>query len=94
MVIVRLLLWLLFFYVFFRLARFVGRTLATIRVLNQSARSTPTRSSAEDGHLIKDPQCGTYFLESEAVHAVIDGREYRFCCEKCRDAFLQERRKA
>jgi YHS domain-containing protein len=24
---------------------------------------------------------------------VIDGREYRFCCRECRDAFLQTRRK-
>ncbi len=92
MMIVRLLLWLLIFYLFFRLGRFVWQFLATVRLLNRSVK-TSSSGDVKDGHLIKDPQCGTYFLESEAVHAVIDGREYRFCCRECRDAFLQTRRK-
>lgn len=91
---VRLLCFLLIFYLLFRLFRFVGQILASVRVVTPPPRRTRTASSDGDRHLIKDPQCGTYFLEAEGVHAVIDGRDYCFCCEACRDAFLQERRKA
>jgi YHS domain-containing protein len=43
-----------------------------------------------DAELIKDPQCGTYFMKQRGVEARIHGKTYSFCSEKCRDEFTKQ----
>ena len=45
---------------------------------------------SENTELIRDPQCGTYFLRQQGVQARIDGQQLYFCSERCRDEYLRE----
>jgi YHS domain-containing protein len=38
--------------------------------------------------LIKDPQCGTYFLKQRGIETTIDGELVYFCSRECRDGYL------
>jgi YHS domain-containing protein len=46
-----------------------------------------------EAELIKDPQCGAYFLRHQGVSARIDGEKLYFCSPECRDAYAARRRK-
>ncbi len=48
---------------------------------------------SQEAELIKDPECGAYFLKNKGVSAWIDGKAVFFCSESCRDAYLDRRRK-
>lgn len=43
--------------------------------------------------LVRDPQCGTYILPSQAVSARVGRHTYHFCSEECKDRFLDKSRK-
>jgi hypothetical protein len=45
-------------------------------------------SSSREAELIRDPQCGTYFLAQRGVEARIGGRSVSFCSKECRDKYL------
>lgn len=47
----------------------------------------------QEAELIKDPQCGAYFLRHQGVSARIDGEVLHFCSSECRDAYEARRRK-
>ncbi|SMC20188.1 MYM-type Zinc finger with FCS sequence motif-containing protein [Desulfacinum hydrothermale DSM 13146] len=42
----------------------------------------------QQADLIKDPQCGTYFLKRHGVRARIGGKDVYFCSRQCRDSYL------
>jgi uncharacterized protein len=42
-----------------------------------------------DTHLIKDPQCGVYFLKKRGVEAQLHGEWLYFCSGNCRDEYLR-----
>jgi hypothetical protein len=44
-----------------------------------------------EAELIKDPQCGAYFLKQTGVQAKVNGKPVFFCSESCRDAYLREK---
>ncbi len=46
-------------------------------------------STSRDTELVKDPQCGTYFLKQRGVKATVGGRELTFCSEECRSKYLE-----
>jgi YHS domain-containing protein len=50
--------------------------------------------SSGDTELIRDPQCGTYFLRQRGVEARIGGKRIYFCSEECRDKYLVTNREA
>jgi YHS domain-containing protein len=50
--------------------------------------------SSEDTELIRDPQCGTYFLRQRGIEARIGGKRIYFCSEECRDKYLVTNREA
>lgn len=50
------------------------------------------RSSSEEADLIRDPQCGTYFLKQRGVEARIGGRIVYFCSDECREKYLLSHR--
>ncbi|MCB2226535.1 MAG: hypothetical protein KQH53_07640 [Desulfarculaceae bacterium] len=43
--------------------------------------------------MVQDPQCGTYLPKHEAKSAWVDGQERFFCSKKCRDAYVDAKRK-
>jgi YHS domain-containing protein len=43
-----------------------------------------------DDVMIKDPYCGTYFPQKDAVHLSFDGRDLQFCSARCKDKFLAD----
>jgi hypothetical protein len=49
-------------------------------------------TKSDNTELIRDPQCGTYFLRQQGVEARVDGQKLFFCSEQCRDAYLREHR--
>ncbi len=57
-----------------------------------SARSSPggrAHPPASDADLIRDPQCGAYFLKSKGIKGIVDGRVIHFCSEQCYDRYLK-----
>ena len=57
--------------------------------LIQSTADNPhDQPPSEDAELIRDPQCGTYFLTQRGVEARIGGRSVYFCSKECRDKYL------
>jgi len=59
-----------------------------------STSNPPQRPSAEEADLIRDPQCGTYFLKQRGVEARIGGRTVYFCSEQCREKYLLSHRES
>lgn len=49
-------------------------------------------SSLADAELIKDPQCGAYFMKQKGIEARVEGKTLHFCSRECRDKFLESRR--
>ena len=42
-----------------------------------------------DTELLKDPQCGVYFLKQSGVRAKLDNRILYFCSRDCLDAYMR-----
>lgn len=53
--------------------------------------STPedSRPGKTNGEMIKDPQCGAYFLKQQGVKGVVEGKVMHFCSEECYDKYLR-----
>ncbi len=53
--------------------------------------STPKDSKSEkpDGEMIRDPQCGAYFLKQQGVKGVVEGKVLHFCSEECYDNYFK-----
>jgi YHS domain-containing protein len=55
-----------------------------------SARNdTPAPSETE---LIRDPECGAYFMKQKGVKGVVEGKVIYFCSEQCYVMHLEKRR--
>jgi YHS domain-containing protein len=55
-----------------------------------SARNdTPAPSETE---LIRDPECGAYFMKQKGVKGVVEGEVIYFCSEQCYVMHLEKRR--
>ena len=42
--------------------------------------------------MVQDPNCGTYLPKGQSLSARVDGVEYHFCSEKCRDEFRRKQK--
>ena len=40
-----------------------------------------------DNVMVKDPYCGVYFARKDGVDLKIDGQDFYFCSQECRDKF-------
>lgn len=49
--------------------------------------------NSQEAELIRDPECGAYFLKTKGVSERINGETVFFCSPKCRDSFLEKQRK-
>jgi hypothetical protein len=57
--------------------------------LLQPSRKDPHGGpSSQETELIRDPQCGTYFMPQRGIEARIGGRSVYFCSKECRDKYL------
>lgn len=84
-----LLAWILRVLVLLFLFRLIFRLLTSgVRTVPQGPRPTAGPPSTSGGTLVRDPQCGTYVLESRALPVTRGGERVFFCSEKCRDAWL------
>jgi len=54
--------------------------------------SDDEESLLADADLIKDPQCGAYFMKQKGIEARIAGKTIHFCSPACRDKFLKSTR--
>lgn len=81
---IRLIILGLLVYFGYRFLKAKGFTL-----LKTTAESDPHPASQKETELIRDPQCGTYFLRGRGTKARIEGRTLYFCSEACRDAYLK-----
>ncbi|MFH1077475.1 MAG: YHS domain-containing protein [Pseudomonadota bacterium] len=43
-----------------------------------------------DDLMVKDPYCNAYFPKRNAVKASIEGKEYLFCSEECKEKFIKK----
>jgi uncharacterized protein len=59
-------------------------------VLRSGKNEAGEGSSPENTELIKDPQCGAYFLRQRGVAAQVEGKTVFFCSEGCRDGYIRD----
>lgn len=80
----------------FALAVYLGyRGLKAIGVI-PSRRADPGDFGAQDNasvdaDLVKDPQCGVYFLKQSGVQAKVGNRTIYFCSRKCLENYMSGR---
>ena len=83
----RLLLFAILIWVAYHLIKKVSRDyLASLH-----PRQDPDDSELE-AEMIRDPQCGAYFMKQRGVKGVIDGQEVYFCSRQCYDSYVKSRR--
>lgn len=46
--------------------------------------------SSDNTELIRDPQCGTYFLKQQGIEARVNGQHLFFCSKQCRDTYVRD----
>jgi hypothetical protein len=81
--------------IFYGIVIYVGYRILKPWVVSliQSAKEDPhVQPSSQEAELIRDPQCGSYFLTQRGVEAKIDGRSVYFCSTECRDKYLVKHR--
>lgn len=94
-----LIAWLLRVILFTVLLRFVLRLIAVVTGAARGPqpqrprgpagpRPAPRPTERAGGTLVRDPQCGTYVVESRAVRATTTGSVLYFCSDDCRRAYL------
>jgi hypothetical protein len=84
---IRLILYGIVIYVGYRILK------PWVASLMHSAKGDPHDDpSSQEAELIRDPQCGTYFLTQRGVETKIGGRSVYFCSTECRDKYLVSHR--
>jgi len=65
------------------------------KVLTEPTKSEKKRESKEiiKGELVKDPVCGIFLPEDQAIKLEYKGEIYYFCSENCKTKFLEEKHK-
>jgi YHS domain-containing protein len=86
LMIFRFLWFLLLGFLFFKLIQTLWRTIP------RAPRQADEKPAAKGEKMVKDPQCGTYVPESEALKATRAGKTYFFCSPECRDRFLSAKK--
>jgi YHS domain-containing protein len=79
----RLLIYIILFYLVYRVARSLLKPSGRQRV--QRSDTPPMQA---DDIMIQDPQCGTYFARRDGVALTHNGQALYFCSESCKEKFL------
>jgi YHS domain-containing protein len=56
----------------------------------QDRQGTESGGPPADAELIRDPQCGVYFMKQRGVKGVVDGKVLHFCSEECYDKYVKD----
>jgi hypothetical protein len=80
--VIAVLVWIAYF-----LVKKIGKAL----LASSSPRDQASGGPASDAELIRDPQCGAYFLKQKGVKGVVEGQVIHFCSEQCYDNYLKSR---
>jgi hypothetical protein len=59
-------------------------------VARKTDRGPGTQTGQVDDVMIKDPVCGTYFVQRKGVSLLQDNQRLDFCSEACRDRYLEK----
>lgn len=78
------LLWIAYF-----LVKKIGKSLFA-PTTQREERSPAPPSETE---MIRDPQCGSFFMRQKGVKGVVDGKVMHFCSEECYDKYLKEHKR-
>ena len=79
---IRLLIWLLFIYIGFRIVKALTAPKET------RPGGTGTGEDAAVTH--RDPVCGIYVAEDDAVVGTLDGQRHYFCSMNCLEKFREQ----
>ncbi len=74
-----LLLWIAYF-----LVKQVGR-----RLFAPSDQQDRKPGDVADTELIRDPECGAYFMRQQGIKGVVQGKVMHFCSEQCYTRYLK-----
>lgn len=79
---IRLLLWLLFIYIGYRV----------ILALTTSKKQEPELHGSASGGVVthRDPVCGIYVSEDDAVVGRLDGQRHYFCSMNCLEKYREQ----
>jgi YHS domain-containing protein len=79
---VRLLLWLLIIYIGYRII---------LTLTSGKKKETEPRGSTSDGDVAhRDPVCGMYVSEEDAVIGKLDGQRHYFCSMGCLEKYREQ----
>ena len=71
---------------------YFGYKLVRNWIAGNVSRTVTSRSAGQiDDIMVKDPYCEVYFPKREAIHLQVDGEDFYFCSQECRDNFLASR---
>jgi len=70
-------------------AYFVAKSIWRGLFPSSSPGTQDNRSDSSEAELIRDPQCGAYFLRTKGVKGVVEGKVVHFCSEQCYDKYLE-----
>jgi YHS domain-containing protein len=85
---IRLLVFAFLIYFGYRLLK--GKIASMIESAQRGYEPQDRGNSVQEAELIRDPQCGVFFMKSKGIPANVQGRTLYFCSEACRDAFLKQ----
>ncbi|MGA2404772.1 MAG: hypothetical protein ABSG91_24235 [Syntrophobacteraceae bacterium] len=74
-----ILAWIVYF-----LVKKIGKAL-----LAPSSPRDNTPGAASEAELIRDPECGAYFMKQRGVKGVVEGQVIHFCSEQCYGKYLK-----
>lgn len=72
-------------YILYRIAK--AWIIENMKIGQDGAVSKSKQNENADDVMIKDPQCGVYFPQRDAVTLKHGGQTLYFCSEKCRDEY-------
>jgi YHS domain-containing protein len=82
--ILRIIFYALLAYVIYWIIRFFSS-------LNKGLKSPPSPQKLS-GKMVKDEICDTYLPKEDAKKEIIQGEEYYFCSDACRQKFLESKK--
>jgi YHS domain-containing protein len=66
----------------------------TLRMHSRPRFGSDRARETVSGQMIKDPQCGMYVAADLAITKRVKGKILHFCCEECRDNFINKRKRS
>ncbi|HVT46316.1 MAG TPA: hypothetical protein VHD57_00900 [Vicinamibacterales bacterium] len=84
-----LIVWIIRVLLLSLIIRIIVSAFTTRAPRRQAAARGRTPRERLGGRLVRDPQCGTYVVESNAVTVGSGATATHFCSKSCRDAWLR-----